>query len=386
MFLFFARQCAIVLGCCLSISTLQAQALIPGDLVIVGYNFTDPDEFSILSLVDLSPGTQFYVTDCGWNTNTSVFRTGEGLITYTVPASGIHAGEQIHYPNDPGFVTQGVSGFFGLSVAGDQLLIFQGSFATPQFLFGLTDYNGGWLSSSFAPTNQSSHLPPGLIAGETALELDLFIQSQFECAFPFSYRQEFLKRLTDSRQWIKSLDRAVLPIMGCAFDVLAVEKLEWTYKMEREGHLLLFISPSSIYSSIYSEILWSYYTSEGPIPLVCRELRKGVLECDVPPADPYLLVKPCRTDGHCEPYTRIDNYLQSAITCYQSAAGALTIELSKPSQTFSYELHVLDGNLIRKQNNVDQRITELQGLTPGFYILTVELEKMLYQIPLYIVE
>jgi hypothetical protein len=381
MFSFFSRPCAILFGCYLSISTLYAQSLSPGDLVVVGYNFKDPDEFSLLTLVDLPAGTQFFITDCGWNTNTSAFRPGEGLITYTVPASGIMAGQQIHYPDDPGFITQGVSGFFGLSVAGDQLLIFQGAFQAPQFLFGLTDYNGGWLSSSFTPTNQSSHLPPGLLAGHTALELDLFLQAQFECAYPFSNRTEFLTRLTNPSQWIKSTDRVVLPIMGCGFDVLSENSLQWNYKIEND-QLVLFVSSHTD----PSKISWWYYTPENPIALTCRELRRGMIECDFPKRDSFFFIRPCTAEQHCERYQRIDCQLGTGLIWYNMGSGALRVVLPDGKIPYHATLHLVDGTLVWNANEMEQKDIELHGLMPGFYILTVELAQVVHRIPISLIE
>ncbi len=372
MFSFFARHCVLVFGCCCSIFFSQAQTLVPGDLVVVGYNFRDPDEFSILSLVDLAPGTQFFITDCGWNANTSAFRSGEGLITYTVPPSGITVGQQIHYPNDAGFVTQGVSGFFGLSVAGDQLLLFQGSFLAPQFIFGLTDYNGGWLSASFTPTNQSSHLPSGLVAGLTALELDLLVAAQFECAFPFSNRQEFLARLTDASQWIQAADRVSLPILGCGFDVLSEAALEWSYRLENDQKLLLFVSAFDS----DQEVTWWYYAPTHPQPLTCERWSSGVYACDLPEAvDSNLLIKPC-TEEKCERYKRIDWRREKGIVWYQSGTDGLKVRI--PYSIISSTLYSADGQRIWKGEERSE--FEVQGLSAGFYILEIELAQVVRRI------
>jgi len=383
MFSFFARQCAIVFACFLSISSVLGQTLVPGDLVVVGYNFKDPDEFSILSLVNVPEGTQFFITDCGWNANTTAFRPGEGLITYTVPPGGIIAGQQIHYPNDAGFVTQGVSGFFGLSMAGDQLLIFQGSFLSPQFLFGLTDYNGGWLSTSFSPTNQSSHLPTGLTAGQNALELDEFLQAQFECAFPFSNREEFLSRLSNPNQWIKVKDRVILPILGCGFDVLAENSLGWNYKME-DDRLLLFVSamlPTK-------EISWWYYTPESARVLTCWQLDENRFECELPEksSDP-LLVRPCTIEANrCEKYKRIDWHPETGIVWYISGKGSLGVTIPEAHTVIHATLHLTDGSMVWQQKEKSSAHMNIEGLKPGFYILTLELAQLMYRIPISLIE
>ena len=70
----------------------QAQTvLLPGDLVIVGYNATDPDDFAFTPLVNLEAGTQFKFTDNGWQP-TGGFRLTEGICTYTAPAGGVPRG------------------------------------------------------------------------------------------------------------------------------------------------------------------------------------------------------------------------------------------------------------------------------------------------------
>ena len=380
MFSFFSRPCAIIFGCYLSVSTLYAQSLSPGDIVVVGYNFKDPDDFSLLTLVNLLPGTQFFITDCGWNANTSAFRSGEGLITYTVPPSGISAGQQIHYPDDLGFVTQGVSGFFGLSVAGDQVLIFQGSFQSPQFLFGLTDYNGGWLSSSFTPTNQSSHLPAGLLAGQTALELDLFLQAHFECAFPFSNRIEFLKRITNPSQWVKSTDRVTLPIMGCGFDALSENNIQWNYRIENDQLLLFVSSPDP------ANLSWWYYSTKDPIALTCRELGKGRFECDLPKSDSVIFIRPCTAEQHCEHYKRIKLQIETAIFWYGSGVGRITIVLPESKRSYDATLYLADGSLVWQAKEWHQKDIELQGLMPGFYILTIQQAQVIYRIPISLIE
>src|SRR6478752_4547587 len=99
---------------------LDAQTLTPGDVIITGMNCKDPDQFCFLITRPVSGNAVIYFTDCGWD-NLTGFRPGEGLITYTVPSSGLATGTWVTYPDDPGFTVRGISGFFGLSTDGDQL-------------------------------------------------------------------------------------------------------------------------------------------------------------------------------------------------------------------------------------------------------------------------
>jgi hypothetical protein len=371
MFSFFAKQCAIAL--CFSVSSSMAQTLSSGDVVIVGYDFKDPDEFSLLTLVDLSPGTSFYITDCGWDSNLSAFRTGEGLISYTVPSTGITAGSQIHYPADAGFVTQGISGFFGLSVAGDQLLVFQGTFVNPRFIFGLTDYDGGWLSTSVSPTNQTSHRPPGLIDGQNALALNQYINAQFECSYPFSSRQEFLNRLTDPHQWIKSRDRVTLPIMGCGFDDLLEQHIAWSYRMEDAHTIFLSVQSTNIHNIHQETINWLLYEDGKELALSCQKLNNESYVCELPKTNSELLIKPCRDNQYCEYYKKIDWIKNVGISWTLHESGHVEIMFTEMQKPFSFALYDTKGRVLLTENKEAAQTFDLKGLSPGFYILNIVL-------------
>ncbi|MDB5272605.1 MAG: hypothetical protein JWO58_972 [Chitinophagaceae bacterium] len=378
MFVFFARPCAIAFCCCISISFSFAQLMSPGDLVVVvGYNFKDPDEFSLLPLVDLSAGTQFCVTDCGWDATTAAFRPGEGLITFTVPAPGISAGQQIHYPTDGGFVKQGISGFFGLSTAGDQLLVFQGTFQNPQFIFGLSDYDGSWLNPSLLPDNQTSHRPPGLIDGQTSLMLDQYINARFECSYPFADRQEFLRRLTDPQYWIKTNDRVQLPIWGCGFDPLALQAISWNYKMEDEYNIHLSISSVSS-----EELSWKIYDQSIERELNCQKRNDKEYDCQLPASHAEeIYIKPCISEQSCEDYKKITRSRGDHITWFMQEPGVIRVSVERDTDSYSYVLYdVMGRTVLQEEKSIGS--FQLRGLHPGLYILNMELARVMYCIPI----
>ncbi len=193
----------------------------PGDVAVIGYNFKDPDQFSFLFLKDVAAGTVVHITDCGYDPATAGFRVGEGDITYTVPSGGIKTGVAVTYPDDAGFVTAGVSGFFGLSTDGDQLFFYQGSFAAPAFIYGLSVSSGGW--DAAAVDNNTSALPPGLTDGSTALAQTKIINSRLNCTGVAIDKSLFLNQISDATRWDRSNSvRVSLPDITCDYTPLTL--------------------------------------------------------------------------------------------------------------------------------------------------------------------
>ena len=68
--------------------------LAPGDIALVGFSTEGStaatDTFAFVATVAIAAGTVIYFTDNGW-TAAGAFRTGEGILTYTVPAGGLTA-------------------------------------------------------------------------------------------------------------------------------------------------------------------------------------------------------------------------------------------------------------------------------------------------------
>jgi hypothetical protein len=205
--------------------------LSPGDLAIIGFNFKNPDEFSFITFKDLEEGTIIYFTDCGWQSD-GIFRKGEGLITYTVPFGGIKAYQAVTYPTDPGFVTQGISGFFGLATNGDQLLAFQGSFDLPAFLFALTTYNNQWQGNAI--DNNTTSLPSELSSNHAYISFDLSVNGSYQCDPTIHLIQSItLNSIINPNNWITSDNRVNLP--GTCFNIdLPITILRFEFKKLEE--------------------------------------------------------------------------------------------------------------------------------------------------------
>ena len=150
--------------------SLGPSVLEPGDIAIIEFNSTNPDKFSFLTFVDLSPNTVINFTDNGYNDNTTV-RNGEGFLTFTAPTL-ISAGTVVSWYN--GMTISGTGwgsnspANFALAL-GDQLFAYQGTWGSGHTLiYGLNSGNSGWIISGTASSN-TSYLPATLTDGDHAL-------------------------------------------------------------------------------------------------------------------------------------------------------------------------------------------------------------------------
>uniref|UniRef100_UPI0026039541 fibronectin type III domain-containing protein n=1 Tax=Flavobacterium sp. TaxID=239 RepID=UPI0026039541 len=191
-----------------SITTIPPQILNAGDIVVVGAGADtgtatqSADEFSWMPLTDLRAGTQFYITDAGWNTASNQFmctdNTEDILFRFTVPAGGIPAGSvQIVSQNGTDGNYEVISGTqcgsdadgkLTFANSGDQVVFFRSdapinsSFPGTNFtsIYALTTATNNWSSLTTATASIAaglrdnySNLPPGLTNGLTALAVGL---------------------------------------------------------------------------------------------------------------------------------------------------------------------------------------------------------------------
>ncbi len=150
--------------------TVQAQALSPGDIAIIGINCDNPDEFAFVTFVDLQAGTVISFTDNGFKSDGHL-TSNEGTKIFTAPGV-ITAGTVITF-DDGNFAS---SGNFALANKGDQIIAYQGFSSNPTFIYALNDNSTsnddstGWQTD--AGDAHSSALPTGLTNGDTAVAID----------------------------------------------------------------------------------------------------------------------------------------------------------------------------------------------------------------------
>ena len=135
----------------------QVQA---GDLAVVGYYGDNPDAVAFVALAAVPGGTEIALTDNGWRASGG-FRANEGTLRYTVPAGGLAAGTVVRVDEPAGLA---------FSASGDQVLLYTGPDAAPQFVYGLNNEGDGVWQDDAADSNTSA-LPTGLVNGSTAIAL-----------------------------------------------------------------------------------------------------------------------------------------------------------------------------------------------------------------------
>ena len=181
------------------------QVLAAGDIVLLGVNTTDPDDFTILTTVDILNGTHVTFTDNGW-LSSGLFRVGEGAMEYFVP-DDMPAGTLVNYSEneDSGdFINKDIN--FQFSTSGDQLLIFQGDSDTPLFVYGLNiEGNAVWQAD--ATSSNTSALPTGLINGTTACAVNEADNVKYNGSTSFSSRAECLSTVSNASNWSGSATR-----------------------------------------------------------------------------------------------------------------------------------------------------------------------------------
>lgn len=170
---------------CFGLNTAHAQ-LNPGDLVFTGYNSDEPSKgLSFVATTSITAGEIIHFTDKGWLSATDVFRDGEGILSYTVPAGGLAKGDQVaildtvssgstYHATDGGTVTS--VGSMNPSTGGDQFFAFSGTvtstnvFTVTGLIAGLQYRAGGAFDADATSTNHSA-LPPALTLGTHAVAM-----------------------------------------------------------------------------------------------------------------------------------------------------------------------------------------------------------------------
>ena len=133
----------------------MATVLSPGDLAIVQYNSSTTDSFTFVFARDIEAGTVVNFTDNGWLA-AGGFRPGEGTVTYTAPTA-ITAGTVVTLTG------------LNLDDAGDQIIAYQGTQASPTILYLVDLADGNNTVAGDATNDNTTALPPGLTLGQNAV-------------------------------------------------------------------------------------------------------------------------------------------------------------------------------------------------------------------------
>jgi len=181
----------------ISSATIGQTILNPGDIVIISMKADNPDDFRFIPLVNLDAGTEIFFTDNGWKASTSEFRNNEGILKYTA-SSLITAGTNIAYDANSDFMS--VSGSFSLATSGDQILAYQGSAMTPQFIYALQCNGSAWESD--ATNTNTSAVPTGLSDGINAVAVGEKDNIWYDCSIMSGSASDILTAVSTATNWI----------------------------------------------------------------------------------------------------------------------------------------------------------------------------------------
>jgi hypothetical protein len=131
-----------------------------GDISFVGVSTDDPDAFAFVNWVSIPNGSTLYFTDNAYESGALL--SNEGTVEWNNnTGSAIPVGTVIVYTAGTGFdLGTDVSGSInGLSTGQDNLFIYEGSSACPEFVYGFS--NNPWRTTGSVSTNDS-YLPAEL--------------------------------------------------------------------------------------------------------------------------------------------------------------------------------------------------------------------------------
>lgn len=142
-----------------------------GDLVFVAYRMNataTEDEVALLTLVDIEPGTFINLTDAKY-TNNAQPQCANGIVWTLGANECMPAGSVITIQTSALIANKGtVTGSgFGLSSGGDQVIVYTGTAAAPNYITALS--SNGWVASNTSCSGSLSMIPAGLVDGTSAL-------------------------------------------------------------------------------------------------------------------------------------------------------------------------------------------------------------------------
>lgn len=194
--------------------------LTSGDIAFVAINSDESmDDFSFVLLTDIESGTIINFTDNGWSTAgefNPVYT--ESHITWT-SNSNISAGEVIQVKTYNGVeLASSESGEITgdkmtISVAGDQILAYQGDKTDPRFIAAIsfnhnTAFNPGNNFDGDSFSNSTTTMPPGLTKGINAIHIyspETFAEqdnSIYNCSVTNGEKEVLLNAINDVNNWL----------------------------------------------------------------------------------------------------------------------------------------------------------------------------------------
>ncbi|MEL6252611.1 MAG: T9SS type A sorting domain-containing protein [Bacteroidota bacterium] len=163
-------------------SVFAQSTLSAGDVAVIKINTDNDDQFAIVLLADIAANTEINFTDKAWLPNSAALRNGEGAFEWTADIA-YSAGTVLQFTRtgtnawditfgdgtgSPGSIVVTDDGM-SLANNGDQILVFQGTLASPTFIYAAQSNSTAWQTGNAADDPNRSGLPPGLTNGTHAI-------------------------------------------------------------------------------------------------------------------------------------------------------------------------------------------------------------------------
>ena len=183
------RKTLLLVGVLLTFYVNSQTTLSAGDIAILQYNADgSPEVIKFLALKSMEAGTEINFTDKGWKSN-NTFRNGEGIDLWTA-ASNIKCGDIIT------FTFTNVK----LGTKGDQILVYQGTTASPTFIFAINN-NGAAVWQGNANNNRKSALPTGLTNGVNAIAIAEIDNAKYDSTTLAGSKSTILNAICTNANW-----------------------------------------------------------------------------------------------------------------------------------------------------------------------------------------
>lgn len=150
---------------------LSKKELRTGDIAFYSFNASDPDGFSIITLVNISPGSTIYFTDSEWNGNR--FNKGENHIIWKTGETSIKAGTIVNFDaikTDPKVSYGEILNTLALNQTGDALFAYTGSIQMPELFIAAASNNsrqfGTLVNTNLKEGSTAITYPEGTLAAQ----------------------------------------------------------------------------------------------------------------------------------------------------------------------------------------------------------------------------
>lgn len=201
--------CIFLITC--SVQVKAQTTLAAGDIMITCINTDGTDNFTFVLLKPISSGTSISFSDIGYDPGVANWGGTTGIsemyFTWTSGSAMACGTEVTITAGAPTTASTGtISGITGgpslnLSTAGESVLAFQGTFASPTFITGVDTQTGGWSWNVASPISTCG-LPSSLTNGTNAVAFTNIDNWKYNCTTTTGSASVLRAALANTANWL----------------------------------------------------------------------------------------------------------------------------------------------------------------------------------------